>query len=114
MIYIIILESPAKNFLIKLKKIFDNIKKYSFCKIKGPIKLPSCKKSFVIQKSPHIYKKSKEHFEKITSKIFFLICVSKKYNFLFCRFFTFFAWSYLGISVKKINIQKKITYLKNN
>lgn len=57
-----------KSFNIKeinsnIKLIKNFVKNFNFMEIKGPITTPIKKKKFVVLRSPHVHKKSREHFE---------------------------------------------------
>lgn len=110
-IYQIVIEIPGKGDLKKVVKLLANIAKSCKSEILGPISLPIKISKFAVLKSPHVFKKSREHFEKIQSKIVCYINVNKEQNLYFNRFFAMFAWSYLGIGIKKTCFQKKHFYI---
>ena len=109
-VYHIIVESSAEGYLNKIKKILNNIQNYFFFNMVGPVYLPLKKTKFTVLRSPHVFKKSREHFERIVSKISFYIDIPKNNNIMFSRLFKFFAWSYLGFSIKKIKVSKHSFY----
>lgn len=61
-----------ENNIKILKKIYKNL---------NFISLPKKKKNIVVLKSPHIYKKSREHFESVIHKKLLIIYIkTKKYK----------------------------------
>jgi ribosomal protein S10 len=75
--------------------------------------LPKKKKKFVVIKSPHVFNKSKEHFETIVFKKLVLI-VFDKYSdqrILFEKILKGFFWSVFGLSIKKTKLSKNCFYI---
>lgn len=92
------------DFLISIfKKLFI---KFSI------IQLPKKKSKFVVIKSPHVFNKSREHFETIIfKKLFFIVLDNNKKN-IFNKIFKGIYWSIFGVSLKKIKISKNCFYIK--
>ncbi len=92
-----LIKYSIKNINFKLNYLFLNkinniiLFFFKFKKIKlysktNMISLPKKIKYFTILRSPHIFKKSKEQFELITLKSFYLITFSFYFNYLFKLF----------------------------
>jgi hypothetical protein len=76
--------------------------------------LPKKKKKFVVIKSPHVFNKSREHFETIVFKKLIFIIFDKfdDKKKLFKLVFKGFFWSIFGVSVKKTKLSKNCFYIK--
>ena len=103
--YLVIInfELPIRNYYFEvLRKFMGNIVKIVGIKEYIIFRLPNKRKTFKILKSPHIYKKSFETFEKITSNVccyIYLYDDFKKFEKL-NKFFCLINWSFIGFSVK--------------
>ena len=76
------------------------------------IQLPKKKSKFVVIKSPHVFNKSREHFETIIFKKLVLVVLdSNKYN-IFNNILKGIYWSMFGVSLKKTKISKNCFYIK--
>lgn len=92
------------DFLINMFKIF-----FSNVSI---VQLPKKKTKFVVIKSPHVFNKSREHFETIVfKKLIFLTLKNKKQLFL-QNILKGIYWSMFGVSLKKTKISKNCFYIK--
>ncbi|MGX7589262.1 30S ribosomal protein S10 [Candidatus Vidania fulgoroideorum] len=78
-------------------RFLNKIKKYNIF-FKGPISVPNKKKFFDIIKSPHVDKNSRDQYEIIKYKRFFLLKINK---FFFKKIMKIRFSSELGIYMKK-------------
>ena len=75
------------------------------------VQLPKRKTKIAVIKSPHVFNKSREHFESIIYKK--LICFSTTFDENFIeKVLQGIYWSIFGISLKKKKISKNFFYLK--
>lgn len=98
------------SFCGKSLDLLINIKSrlFNFC----VLQLPKRKKKIVVIKSPHVFNKSREHFETIIFKKLVLVILDNDYSkFFFERFIKGFFWSMFGVSVKKVRLVKKCFYI---
>ena len=107
--YKIEVKSIFGGTLTLFTKLFLNI--FSNLSIKI-LKMPKCIKKYAVLKSPHIYKKSMEHFESRYSKVVFFLCLPLEKESVFFKKFKTISWSFLGVSVKHTRIEKQCFYLK--
>ena len=92
------------DFLINLfKKLFIKF---------NVIQLPKKKSKFVVIKSPHIFNKSREHFETTIFKKLILIVLDRHKNGMFMSLLKGIYWSMFGVSLKKTKISKNCFYIK--
>lgn len=104
--YSFIIQINSKKVLLKFNQLFKNIALICNSKLVSPILLPIKRKKITVLKSPHVFKKSREQFEKITNKVCFFLVNSYGNDLKFQRFVKLFAWSFLGVSIKKVAIEK--------
>ena len=92
------------DFLIKMfKKLFTNF---------NIVQLPKKKSKFVVIKSPHVFNKSREHFETIVFKKLILVSLDNKKNIFFNNLLKGIYWSMFGVSLKKTKRSKNCFYIK--
>lgn len=71
------------EYIIKIfKKIYKNL---------NVISLPIKKKKIIVLKSPHIYKKSREHFETFIHKKLLILFIKVQKDFLFKKILKCFS-----------------------
>ena len=90
------------NIINAFKKIFQKIK---------IVQLPKKKSKFVVIKSPHVFNKSREHFETIVFKKLVCIVLNTKNKNIFNNLLKGIYWSMFGLSLKKVKLSKKCYYL---
>lgn len=91
------------DFLINMfKKLFIKF---------GIVQLPKKKSKFVVIKSPHVFNKSREHFETIILKKLFFIILDGSKKIIFNKILKGIYWSMFGISLKKTKISKSCFYI---
>jgi hypothetical protein len=109
-VYYLTFYSYSGKFLELLIKIFKSL----FFNV-SIIQLPRQQSKVVVIKSPHVFNKSREHFETIVSKKLVYLPLHKNKEVLFHKVLKGIYWSMFGISVKKIKFCKKRIYiLKKN
>lgn len=108
-LYIFKIEKTSRGFSSDFYKIFKNITKYLNSQIIR-IHLPIKKKKIIVLKSPHIFKKAREQFEKVFSRHCFYILHTELVDKQFLKFVKLFSWSFLNISINKKTIKKKYIY----
>ncbi len=99
--------SKSLNSLIQVIKNFflNNTKKISI------INLPKVIKKTTVIKSPHIFNKSREHFESITYKKLIIFYIDNSVdNLLINNFLKGIYWSIFGVTLKKKKNIKKCLY----
>ena len=70
------------------------------------------KSKFVVIKSPHVFNKSREHFETIIFKKLILIVLDHSKANMFTNILKGIYWSMCGVSLKKTKISKNCFYIK--
>lgn len=105
-IYILTFTGYCGKSLEKLCQVF--FKKYD---CSGIIHLPLKKQKFVVIKSPHVFKKSREQFESFTYKKTIFLNLKLNQEILFTRLLKGISWAYFGISLKKLKISKNCFYI---
>lgn len=107
LLYKIIIKTSYGHTLNSFVSLFTNIFKEVVS-----VTLPKKTKKFVVLRSPHIYKKAMEHFESRQSTKIFLTSIPRLHEELFKKKLKAISWSFFGISIKLIRLEKQSFYLK--
>jgi ribosomal protein S10 len=105
-LYVLTFTGYCGTSLEKLCKIFFT--KYD---CSGIIHLPLKKQKFIVIKSPHVFKKSREQFESFVYKKTIYIKLKLDEENLFIKVLKGISWAYLGVSLKKLKISKNAFYI---
>lgn len=105
-VYSLIFTGYCGKSLERICKVF--LKKYNST---GIIHLPKNNQKFIVIKSPHVYKKSREQFESVIYKKMINIYINNSEDTLFSNILKGVSWSVFGISIKKVKIYKNSFYI---
>lgn len=104
------LKSFDLNVRKKISPFFFNIEKRWKVRVLAQVSLPVKKTKLTLLKSPHIFSKAKETFEKISYKVTFFCLLRMKFLRKLHRLVSAIGWSLLGIKVKKQVMKKIVVY----